>query len=84
MRRTLCALAAAAALMAGGGAALAGNSNSGSGLSPYAGQSGNDRSAGVNNGNHTQSRYNPYYRAYGRPVRGYDAAPPPRYYGYPY
>lgn len=63
--------AVAAALLAGfGGTALAfggggGGGNSGSGLSPYAADSGNDRSAGVNNGNYSPPRYNYYRRAYG-------------------
>ena len=68
------------------GAALAmggGNSGSGSGLSPYAAESGNDRSAGVNNGNYRNPRLDPYLRAYGRQgERVYGA--PRGYYGYPY
>lgn len=48
-------LALAAGLVLGGaGTALAqeGNANAGSGLSPGASATGNDRSAGVNNGNY--------------------------------
>lgn len=85
MRRMVLALSATAAILAAGGSAYAaGNSNSGSGLSPYAAESGNDRSAGVNNGNYTPRRYRTY-PGYERPVRGYDYDPAPRpYYGYPY
>ncbi|KMO14100.1 hypothetical protein [Methylobacterium platani] len=79
--------AVAAALVLGtAGTALARNSDSGSGLSPYAALNGNDRSAGINNGNYSQPRYDPYLRAYGRPpVRYYERRVPPPYdYGYPY
>ncbi|KQP61313.1 hypothetical protein ASG40_01030 [Methylobacterium sp. Leaf399] len=66
-----------------------GGSGSGSGLSPYAAESGNDRSAGVNNGNYRSPRLDPYLGAYegrgDRPVRydrrGPRPSPP---YGYPY
>lgn len=68
------------------GAALAmggGNSGSGSGLSPYAAETGNDRSAGVNNGNYRNPRLDPYIQTYGR--RGERIYGPPRGYdGYPY
>ena len=84
----------AAALLVGlTGAALAfggggGGGNSGSGLSPYAALNGNDRSAGVNNGNYRDPRLDPYLGAYGdgygRPVQ--DRYRPVRrpYYGTPY
>lgn len=76
---------AAVLVLGTAGAALARNSDSGSGLSPYAALNGNDRSAGVNNGNYRQPRYDPYLRTYGRPPAGYEyRAPPPYYYGYPY
>lgn len=81
---TLRAALAAGALVALAGPALAfgGGSGSGSGLSPYAAETGNDRSAGVNNGNYRDPRYDPYIRAYGHRDR---SPPPPRgYYGYPY
>lgn len=46
-------LALAAGLLLGGGAlAQEGNANAGSGLSPGASATGNDRSAGVNSGNY--------------------------------
>lgn len=88
MRRTVLALGATAALLAAAGPALAfggGGSDSGSGLSPYAAESGNDRSAGVNNGNYTLPQYRAY-RSYERPVRGFSDERVPRrpYYGYPY
>lgn len=81
----------AAALVAGApGAAFArGGGDGGSGLSPYASESGNDRSAGVNNGNYRSPRLDPYIGAYGgrydRPAR-YDRRGSERgpYYGYPY
>jgi hypothetical protein len=89
MRALTVRVTVAAALVLGtAGAALArGNSDTGSGLSPYAALNGNDRSAGVNNGNYRQPRYDPYLRTYGRPPAGYYGyrpAPPPGYYGYPY
>ncbi|GEP01321.1 hypothetical protein [Methylobacterium haplocladii] len=69
------------ALAFGGGGG--GGGNSGSGLSPYAADSGNDRSAGVNNGNYQQPRYNYYRRAYG--PRDVPYLPRGRFYqGYPY
>ena len=87
---TIRAAVAAALVLGTAGAALARNSDAGSGLSPYAALSGNDRSAGVNNGNFRQPRYDPYLRTYGRPPAGYGhgygyrPGPPPGYYGYPY
>ncbi|MCF4125139.1 hypothetical protein [Methylobacterium sp. SyP6R] len=91
MRALTVRVSVAAALVLGtAGAALARNGgDAGSGLSPYAALSGNDRSAGVNNGNYRQPRYDPYLRTYGRPPAGYGygydrPAPPPGYYGYPY
>ncbi|QRE74314.1 hypothetical protein [Methylobacterium aquaticum] len=90
MRALTVRVSVAAALVLGtAGAALARNNDSGSGLSPYAALNGNDRSAGVNNGNFRKPRYDPYLRAYGRPPAGheygYRPAPPPGfYYGYPY
>lgn len=86
MRRTILALSAAAVLLAAAGpaAAFGGGSDSGSGLSPYAAESGNDRSAGVNNGNYTLPQYRAY-RSSERPVRGtYEERRPRPYYGYPY
>jgi hypothetical protein len=60
---------AAALLLGLSGAALAfggggGNGGSGSGLSPYAALNGNDRSAGVNNGNYRDPALDPYLRTY--------------------
>lgn len=83
---TIRASIAAALVLGTAGAALARNSDAGSGLSPYAALNGNDRSAGVNNGNYRQPRYDPYLRTYGRPPVGtyYREVPPPAYYGYPY
>lgn len=81
----LLALLPGAALARGGGG---GGGDSGSGLSPYAALSGNDRSAGVNNGNYRDPRLDPYLGAYGdgygRPVQ--DRYRPVRrpYYGTPY
>jgi hypothetical protein len=70
------------------GAALArGGSDSGSGLSPYAALNGNDRSAGVNNGNYRAPQNDPYLQTYGDEDYGprYRRLPPrQRYYGYPY
>ncbi len=43
---------AAGLLLSGGALAQEGNANAGSGLSPGASATGNDRSAGVNNGNY--------------------------------
>ncbi len=78
------AIATSAFLAAAGSAmAMGGNSGSGSGLSPYAADSGNDRSAGVNNGNYSPPRYNYYRRAYGPRDVPYPGRS--RYYeGYPY
>ena len=69
-----------------------GGGDSGSGLSPYAALSGNDRSAGVNNGNYRDPALDPYIRTYDPEAAARYAAPPaaqPRlrmrpYYGYPY
>lgn len=69
-----------------------GGGDSGSGLSPYAALSGNDRSAGVNNGNYRDPALDPYIRAHDPEAAARYAAPPaahPRlrmrpYYGYPY
>ncbi|MDP4022682.1 hypothetical protein Q8W71_08615 [Methylobacterium sp. NEAU 140] len=77
-----------AALAFGGGA----GGNSGSGLSPYAALNGNDRSAGVNNGNYRDPALDPYLRTYDPEAAAAYAAPPaaqPRlrlrpYYGQPY
>lgn len=78
--------ALAASLLLGlAGAAHAQNSGAGSGLSPFATESGNDRSAGVNNGNYRPPRYNPYNQGFGRPVQDrYRRPAPAPYYGYPY
>ncbi|TNC12367.1 hypothetical protein FF100_16190 [Methylobacterium terricola] len=88
---TIQAAVAAALILGTAGTALARNSDAGSGLSPYAALNGNDRSAGVNNGNYRKPRYDPYLRTYGRPPvddgygYGYGYRPaPPAYYGYPY
>lgn len=53
-KRVLPLALAAGLLLGGAGAVLAqeGNANAGSGLSPGASATGNDRSAGVNNGNY--------------------------------
>ena len=51
-RRILIACAAGAFLAAAPAWAQSGNSDAGSGLSPSAAATGNDRSAGVNNGNY--------------------------------
>jgi hypothetical protein len=98
-RRTLTMPLAAALLVALPSAAFAwggggggGGGDSGSGLSPYAALSGNDRSAGVNNGNYRDPALDPYIRTYDPEAAARYAAPPhaqPRlrmrpYYGYPY
>lgn len=81
--------AAILAALAGSAAARGGGSGGGSGLSPYSALSGNDRSAGVNNGNYRDPSLDPYLGAYeggyDRPVR-YDRRMrrPAPYYGYPY
>lgn len=87
----LLALLPGAALARGGG-----GGDAGSGLSPYAALSGNDRSAGVNNGNYRDPAYDPYLRTYApEAAYGYAAPPGPQpeparrlrlrpYYGYPY
>lgn len=81
-------------LLASGTAALArGGGSGGDGLSPYSALSGNDRSAGVNNGNFRDPRLDPYLQTYGhrdvgtRPYGqdGYGYRPARRgYYGYDY
>ena len=92
--RTVRAALAAGLLLGSTGAVFAwgggggGGGDSGSGLSPYAALSGNDRSAGVNNGNYRAPELDPYLGAYGdgyaRPVQ--DRYRPVRrpYYGRPY
>lgn len=86
-------LATAAAMLALGlsGAAMArggGGGSGGDGLSPYAALSGNDRSAGVNNGNYRSPALDPYLGAYedryDRPVRGRVRPSRQPYYGTPY
>ncbi|MFC6028633.1 MULTISPECIES: hypothetical protein [Methylobacterium] len=85
----LIGLPSAAFAWGGGGG---GGGDSGSGLSPYAALSGNDRSAGVNNGNYRDPALDPYIRAYDPEAAARAATPPaaqPRlrmrpYYGYPY
>ncbi|QEE41871.1 hypothetical protein [Methylobacterium sp. WL1] len=85
----LIGLPSAAFAWGGGGG---GGGDSGSGLSPYAALSGNDRSAGVNNGNYRDPALDPYIRALrsgGRRPRRHPPAAQPRlrvrpYYGYPY
>lgn len=82
------ALAAALVVAAPGIVSARGGSSGGDGLSPYAALSGNDRSAGVNNGNYRDPRLDPYLGAYegrdARPVRGRYRPEGGRYYGYPY
>ena len=67
MTRTMLTMPLAAALLLGAtGAALAfggGGGSNGSGLSPYSALSGNDRSAGVNNGNYRDPSNDSYLRA---------------------
>lgn len=89
MARARTALLAAALVVGAPAAALAfgGNSDAGSGLSPYAALNGNDRSAGVNNGNYRPPRFDPYVQTYGYEdePRVYRRAPTRRpAYGYPY
>jgi hypothetical protein len=97
MRKTLTVPLAAMLLVAVPGAAFAfggggGGGDSGSGLSPYAALSGNDRSAGVNNGNYRDPALDPYIRAYDPEAAARYARPPlaqPHlrmrpYYGRPY
>jgi len=92
IRRTaLSASLVLANLMLGlGGSALArgGSGSSGDGLSPYAALSGNDRSAGVNNGNYRDPALDPYLGAYegryDRPVRERYRPSRQPYYGTPY
>ncbi|GJD48362.1 hypothetical protein OPKNFCMD_1080 [Methylobacterium crusticola] len=83
---TLRLLLAASLALGAGSAARAqqdgggGGGDSGSGLSPYAVLSGNDRSAGINNGNYRAPRLDPYIQAYpryGRPADPYRPAPRP-------
>lgn len=85
LRNTLVALL----VLGSSGAALArGGGSSGDGLSPYAALSGNDRSAGVNNGNYRSPALDPYLGAYegryDRPVRERYRPSRQPYYGYPY
>jgi hypothetical protein len=88
---TLLALVPGTALAWGGG----GGGDAGSGLSPYAALNGNDRSAGVNNGNYRDPGLDPYLRTYAPDAAaGYAVPPGPqpepsrrlrlRPYGYPY
>ncbi|MCJ2037050.1 hypothetical protein [Methylobacterium sp. J-068] len=88
-RKTLRNTLAAALVLGLSGAALArGGGSGGDGLSPYAALSGNDRSAGVNNGNYRDPRLDPYLGAYegryDRPVRERYRPSRQPYYGYPY
>lgn len=88
----LAAAAAIVVMLTGPVLARGGGSGGGSGLSPYSALSGNDRSAGVNNGNYRDPRLDPYLGAYegryDRPVRPVRAErrryQPGPYYGYPY
>lgn len=92
MARTSIGMALAATLivaLSGPALARGGGSGGGSGLSPYSALSGNDRSAGVNNGNYRDPRLDPYLGAYegryDRPVRaGRREYRPSPYYGYAY
>ncbi|MGC5777933.1 hypothetical protein J4O73_04235 [Methylobacterium sp. NFXW15] len=90
----LLAMLPGAALAFGGGGG--GGGGSGSGLSPYSALNGNDRSAGVNNGNYRDPALDPYLRTYApEAAAGYAAPPGPQpeparrlrlrpYYGQPY
>lgn len=97
MTRTILTMPLAAALLLGAtGVALAFGGGSGggngSGLSPYSALSGNDRSAGVNNGNYRDPSADPYLRTYDPETNARYAEPrgaQPRlrmrpYYGRPY
>ena len=91
MTRTLIRAALASALILGlTDAALArgGTGGGGDGLSPYSALSGNDRSAGVNNGNYRDPALDPYLGAYegryDRPVRERYRPSRQPYYGTPY
>lgn len=68
LRSGLFALAATLALAAGPAGAQGTSSNAGSGLSPSASATGNDRTAGVNSGNYRRPGSYGTRRAY-RPVR---------------
>ena len=91
-RKTLTVPLAAMLLAAPGKGHPRSGGDSGSGLSPYAALSGNDRSAGVNNGNYRDPALDPYIRTYDPEAAARYAAPPaaqPRlrvrpYYGHPY
>ena len=97
-RMTLTMPLAAALILGASGAALAfsggggGGGDGGSGLSPYAALNGNDRSAGVNNGNYRAPALDPYLQTYAPDAVERDSGPPaaqPRlrmrpYYGRPY
>lgn len=98
MTRSMLTMPLAAALLIGAtGAGFAfgggggGGGGNGSGLSPYAALQGNDRSAGVNNGNYRDPALDPYLRAYDPETAARYSAPPPEprlrmrpYYGRPY
>lgn len=80
--RTLAAIATLLLILAGPALARGVGGNDGSGLSPYAADSGNDRTAGVRSGGYTPPQYNYYRRAYG--PRWQPSYQPRRdYYGYP-
>ncbi|WP_292503736.1 hypothetical protein [Methylobacterium sp.] len=87
--RLVLATAIVAALSTPAFARGGGGGGGGSGLSPYSALSGNDRSAGVNNGNYRDPGLDPYLGAYegryDRPVR-YDRGVPRAvpFYGTPY
>lgn len=70
LRRGLFILAAALTLAAGPVAAQGSSGNAGSGLSPSASATGNDRSAGVNNGNYRRPGGYGTRRGY-RPTRSH-------------
>ncbi|MCK2057210.1 hypothetical protein [Methylobacterium sp. 37f] len=80
------ALGLSGVAMARGGGGSGGSG--GDGLSPYAALSGNDRSAGVNNGNYRSPALDPYLGAYedryDRPLRGRVRPSRQPYYGTPY
>lgn len=89
-RSILCTTIAATVVLGlcSGALARGGGSSGGDGLSPYAALSGNDRSAGVNNGNYRDPALDPYLGAYegrhDRPVRERYRPSRRPYYGTPY
>ena len=88
MRRVCIVIGAGLLIGAPTGVLARGGSGSGSGLSPYAAESGNDRSSGFNNGNYRAPALDPYIQTYGGrydPPVEYRRRPRGRgYYGAPY